>query len=139
MCSEFQFPKKKSDLQDLVQAYCVENDISTRWENSRPGIHWVHNFKSRWSHRDKVKKPPNIKRSREQVGLEEVQSFFDRLGPNLKGIPPTHIFNYNESPNKDDSQAEDSFFSTGCKYFEHEHLMDRFFGPYRYQYHHTVS
>jgi hypothetical protein len=120
MCSEFQFPMKKSDLQE---AYCVENDISTRWENSRPGIDWVRNFKRRWSHRVKLKKPSNIKRRRAQVGPKEVRSFFDRLSSNLEGIPPTHIFNYDESPIKDDPQAEDAFFSTGCKYFEQGRLI----------------
>jgi hypothetical protein len=123
MCSEFQFPMKKRDLQDLVQAYCVEKDVNTRWKDSRPGNDWIRNFKRRWSHRVKVKKPCNIKRSRAKVGPEEVRNFFDRLAPNLEGIPPTHIFNYDESPIKDDPQAEDAFFSTGCKYYEQARLI----------------
>jgi transposase-like protein len=41
MCSEFQFPMRKRDLQDLVQAYCVENEVRTRWKNDRPGSDWI--------------------------------------------------------------------------------------------------
>jgi hypothetical protein len=128
MCAEFQFPMKKGDLQDLVQAYCVENDVTTRWVNSRPGVDWIRNFKRRWSHRVKVKKPSNIKRSRAKVSPDDIRSFFDRLAPNLEGIPPTHIFNYDESPIKDDPQAEDAFFSTGCKYYEQGHMIDGYMG-----------
>jgi hypothetical protein len=32
-----------------------------------------------------------------KLGQEKVSSFFDRPGPNLEGIPLTHIFNY-ENP-----------------------------------------
>lgn len=30
MCSEFQYPMKRRDLQDLVQSYCVEHSVPTR-------------------------------------------------------------------------------------------------------------
>jgi hypothetical protein len=116
---------RKRDLQDLVQAYCVENEVRTRWKNDRPGSDWIRSFKRRWSHRVKVKKPSNIKRTRAKVGPADIRAFFERLRPNLAGIPPTHIFNYDESPIKDDPQAEDAFFSTGCKYYEQVEFSNR--------------
>jgi hypothetical protein len=31
LCSEFNYPLRKTDLQNLVQAYCVENSVNTRF------------------------------------------------------------------------------------------------------------
>ncbi len=36
----------------------------------------------------------------------------------MEGVPPTHIFNFDESPIKDDPGAEDAFFAMGQKYYE---------------------
>lgn len=118
MCSEFQYPMKKKDLMDVVQSYCIEHEVVTRWKESRPGKHWIRSFQKRWSHRVKLRKPTNIKRSRAKVGPAEVKAFFERLGPQLEGVPPTHIFNYDESPMKDDSGAEIAFVGAGVKHNE---------------------
>lgn len=101
-CAEFQYPQSKRDLQKLVQSYCIENQVEVRWKDSKPGKDWIRNFQKRWSHMVKVRKPRNIKRSRAKVSPEAIRSFFERLSPNLENIPPTHIFNYDESPLKDD-------------------------------------
>jgi hypothetical protein len=122
MCSEFQYPMRKRDLQNLVQSYCVEHNVKTRWVNDRPGKHWIISFKKRWSHCVRIKKPTNIKRSRAKVSPEDVRQFFTRVGPNLEGIPATHIFNYDESYLKDDPGSEEAFFSVGQKY--HERAMN---------------
>ncbi len=118
MCAEFQYPLKKRDLQDLVQSYCVTNSVKTRWENDSPGYDWIRSFKDRWRHRVKVNKLSNIKRSRAKVSPDDIKEFFERLKPNVEGIPPTHIFNFDESPIKDDPGAEDAFFAKGQKYYE---------------------
>jgi hypothetical protein len=67
MCADFNYPMGKKKLQNLVQSYCVENNVDTRWKGHRPGKDWVRLFKKRWSHRVKVRKPTNIKRSRAKV------------------------------------------------------------------------
>lgn len=101
-----------------MQAYCIEHDVKTRWDDNRPGKHWIRSFQKRWSHRVKLKKPSNIKRSRAKVSPEDIRKFFERLGPNLKDIPATHVFNYDESPMKDDPGAEEAFFGAKVKYSE---------------------
>jgi hypothetical protein len=78
LCGEFQYPLNKAKLQDLIQDYCEENSVTTRWTDSRPGREWIKSFKKRYAHRIKVKKPSNIKRSRAKVGPEDVRKFFDR-------------------------------------------------------------
>lgn len=92
--------------------------METRWVDSRPGKDWISNFIKRHSAQIKIRKPTNIKRSRAKVSPADVRSFFERVTPNLDGIAPTHIFNYDETNLKDDPGAEKAFFGGGCKYFE---------------------
>jgi transposase-like protein len=118
LCAEFNYPMRKRDLQDLVQNYCVEKDVKTRWPEDRPGKAWIRNFRRRWRHRVRVRKPTNIKRSHAKVSPADVRAFFERIQPNLEGIPAKNIFNYDETCFRDDPGAEDAFFGGGCKYFE---------------------
>ncbi len=45
MCADFNYPMGKKKLQNLVQSYCVENNVDTRWKGHRPGKDWVRLFK----------------------------------------------------------------------------------------------
>jgi hypothetical protein len=114
LCAEFQYLMTKKYLINFVQAYVVENDVETRWENGMLGPDWVR----RWRHKVKVKRPSDIKRSRVQVSPEIVQEFFTNFEPNLAGVTAAYFFNYDESSLKDDPGAEDAFFSGNSKYFE---------------------
>jgi hypothetical protein len=49
--------------------------VKTRWENDMPGYDWIRSFKERWSHRVKVKRPSNIKRSRAKVSPDDIKGF----------------------------------------------------------------
>ncbi len=98
MCGEFQYPMRPTDLQDLVQSYCISNDVMTRWEQARPGREWCKLFRKRWRAEIKLKRPQNIKRSRAAVSPDIVEAFFVHARQNLMGVPATHIVNYDESP-----------------------------------------
>ncbi len=67
MCADFNYPMGKKKLQNLVQSCCVENNVETRWKGHRLGKDWVRLFKKRWSHRVKVWKLINTKRSGAKV------------------------------------------------------------------------
>lgn len=97
ICGEYQYPMRKSDLQQIVQAYCVRHEIKTRWKDDMPAREWVRLFLKRWRHEIKLKKPTNIKRSRAAVSPRIIRDFFGRAAPNLEGIPATHIMNYDET------------------------------------------
>lgn len=97
LCGEYHYPMRKSDLQKLVQAYCVQNEVTTRWVNQLPAREWVRLFLKRWSHKIKLRRPKNIKRSRASVSPRIIRDFFTRAAPNLEGIPATHIMNYDET------------------------------------------
>jgi hypothetical protein len=66
LCAEFNYPLSKKNLQDLVQSYCVEHNVQNRWVDD-PVKDWLNGFEQRWSHRVKVQKPTNIRRSRAKV------------------------------------------------------------------------
>lgn len=102
LCGEFQHPMRKKDLQLLVQAYCSENDIKTRWEENLPGLDWIRGFRERWKGEVRLKKPTNIKRSRAMVSPAIIREFMGRLEPNLQDVPPSNIFNYDETNVTDD-------------------------------------
>jgi hypothetical protein len=118
ICGSYNYPMRKKDLQDLIQAYCIEHGVKTGWVDDRPGKQWIRHFRVRWAHRVKVRKPTNIKRSRAAVSPQQVRDFFLRMGPNLEGVPRYNIFNYDESPFQDNPAAEDAFCAGGTKYFE---------------------
>jgi transposase-like protein len=102
MCAEYQYPMNKKDVQLMVQAYCLENGVETRWKESKPGKDWIINFQKRWSSEVKLRKPRHIKRSRAQVSPETIRQFFEHLRPNVEGVRPAHFFNYDETNLKDD-------------------------------------
>jgi len=96
----------------------VQNSIKTRWPDDRPARDWVRNFRRRWKHRVKVRKPTNIKRARAKVSPENVRAFIQRLTPNMEGVKAYNVFNYDESPFRDDPAAEEAFFAKSTRHCE---------------------
>ncbi|MBM3938750.1 MAG: hypothetical protein FJ333_08900 [Sphingomonadales bacterium] len=117
-CAEFNFPMRKRDLQELVQAYCTEHNIATRWPDARPSNDWCKAFLNRWKDTVKLRKPTNIRRSRADLHPDEVTKFFEHIAPSLEGIPATHVFNYDESNLRDDPGSEKAFFSKKTRHCE---------------------
>lgn len=117
-CGEFNYPMTKSDLQDIVQAYVTEHDIPTRWPNGRPAREWCRHFLKRHRATVKIRRPSNIRRSRGKVSPEIVKKYFEQLAISVHDIPPTHIFNYDETNLKDDPGSEAAFFASRTKYCE---------------------
>ncbi len=76
VCAEYLYPMRKRDLQQLIQAYCTENNVITRWPENLPGKHFIRNFQNRWKTEVKLRKPSNIKRSRAQVTINLMCDFF---------------------------------------------------------------
>ncbi len=64
ICASFNYPMRKKDLQELIQAYCLQHSMKTRLEDDLPGKTWIKNFRRCWAHWIKVRKPTNMKRSR---------------------------------------------------------------------------
>ncbi len=83
LCAKYKYPMRNRDLQDLVQSYCMQHGLKTKWEDDRPGRHWVRNFRKRWSYHVKLQKPKNIKHSQAKVIPDEERKYFKRIEANL--------------------------------------------------------
>ena len=65
-----------------------------------------------------MRKPTNIRQSRAKVTPAAVRAFFEKIQPNLEGVTPDCIFNYDESPFCDDPGAEAAFFALRTRHCE---------------------
>ena len=65
-----------------------------------------------------MRRPTNIKRSRAKVSAQDIKEFMERVRPNLENVPRTHIFNYDETPIRDDPSTEEAFFAVGTRHCE---------------------
>ena len=65
-----------------------------------------------------MRRPTNIKRSRAKVSAKDIKEFMERVKPNLEGVPRTNIFNYDETPIRDDPSTEEAFFSADTRHCE---------------------
>lgn len=97
LCAAYQYPMRKSDLQDLVQNYVNSNCIQTRWPDGRPGKDWCYFFLKRWRSEVRLKRPTNVRRTRAMVSPTIVDGYFARLQPHLIDVPPRNIINYDET------------------------------------------
>jgi len=52
------------------------------------------------------------------VSPATVRNFIERITPNIEGVPRYNIFNYDESPIRDDPSAEEAFFSLKTRHCE---------------------
>ena len=59
-----------------------------------------------------------IKRSRAAVSRQDVDDFFTNFEQTVEGIPPTNIFNYDETNLRDDPGSKKCIFKKGTKYCE---------------------
>jgi hypothetical protein len=117
-CAESNYPMTKCQLQDLVQVYCVKNNILTDWKHSRPRTDQEHKFHIMWAHRVKVEKLTNIKRSWAKISPDTVRAILVQIAPNLEGVPSANTFNYEETGFRDDPSSKEAFFGGSCKFYK---------------------
>ncbi|XP_065672070.1 uncharacterized protein LOC136089899 [Hydra vulgaris] len=65
------------------------------------GVEWVQSFLKR-NKQLSVRFTRNIKRKKAEVGTVIINNFFDNITPELAGVPPSNIRNYDESYLTDD-------------------------------------
>ncbi len=65
-----------------------------------------------------IRKAQNIRRSRAAVSPADIREYFANLEKEVAGVPPTHIFNTDESCMRDDPSADLCFFMKGVRYPE---------------------
>ena len=117
LMSEWGFPMTCKELRHLIKAYLDGLGKTTRFVGNLPGPHFVKRFMKRHPTLT-VRTTSMIKRARAAVSSKVVEDFFKRFTKTAEGVPPTHIYNYDESGLKDDPGADKAIFRKGVKHAE---------------------
>jgi len=101
----------------MVKSY-LDKRRETAFKNNKPGRGWMRGFLAR--HKDKIviRKPTNIRRCRAAVSPDEIKAYFVNLEKELCDVPPSRIFNCDETAMRDDPGSEQCVFKKGVRYAE---------------------
>ena len=114
------FPITKQELRYLVKNYLDSRGRSVSiFKENKPGRDWVKGFLTRHKYVLTVRTANMLKRSRANVGCQEVQDFFARLTKTVEGVEAKNIYNYNVTNLRDDPGAKKAIFKRGIKYAEY--------------------
>ena len=120
MCN-WGFPLDKLDLRMVVAAYLTkQNHVVKKFKDNIPGEDWVSSFMKRNSLTNRI--ATNIRRKRAQISKEQLQEYFENIKKELAGVPPSNIWNYDETNLRDDPGARKYVMKRGTKYLER--IMD---------------
>jgi len=116
LCSDYGYPLSLLDLRMIVKSYLdCEGRTIERFSNNLPGVDWASSFLRR--HKSLSQRiANNIKRSRAAVSQENLKDYHDNLSEELAGIPPSNIFNYDETNLADKTSPEKFLYRRGVKY-----------------------
>lgn len=118
---EYGFPIDEVDLRFIAKAYLSrQGKIVRQFKDNLPGRDWAKSFLARLPTLTK-RFASNIKRARAAVTEEKVTEYITNLehvltedGP----VPPTNIYNYDETNMTDDPGRKKIICRRGCKYPE---------------------
>jgi len=126
--SEWGFPFDYTDLRICVRTMLNKQGRKVEiFQNNLPSTDWARSFLQRHTAALVNRKCQNIKSVRSSVSAVEVTKYFDNMADTLKNpdgtlIPPSHIFNYDETNLSDDPGSRKCIFKRGVKY--PERVMD---------------
>lgn len=75
-------------------------------------------FLNRYKGQVVIRKATNIRRSRAAVSPQQIMEYFANLEREIRGVPPSHIFNCDESCMRDEPSATYAVFRKGVRYPE---------------------
>ena len=111
------FPLTFCDFRELVRSYLDRTGRKTAFVDNYPSKHFVYHFMRRHPELT-FRAANNIKRSRARVSREDVQKLFNHFSQVAADIPPSHIWNYDETNCQDDPGKGKALFRKGTKYAE---------------------
>ena len=116
--SSFGFPVDTWDLRCIVKSYLDrQGRVVKQFKNNLPGKEWTISFLKRHEQLT-VRFASNIKRKRAEISADTINEFFSNLSAELVDIPPTHIWNYDETNLTDDPGNKRVITKRGTKYPE---------------------
>lgn len=117
-CSMFGFPLDSFDVRCLVKMHLDQNGITIKqFKKNLPGVDWFKGFIRR--NTDLTERMVgNIKKQRAKVSVEVMNEFYDSLDVELAGIPPSNIYNFDETNLTDDPGKKKVVTKRGLRYPE---------------------
>lgn len=116
--SDYGFPVVESDFRMAVKYYLDKKGaVVELFKDNLPGYEWTRLFLKRHVNLS-VRMSSNIKKVRAQVGAAEINNYMDNLSVALKDIPPSRIWNYDETNLSDDPGNKKVICKRGAKYVE---------------------
>lgn len=116
--SDFGFPMVEIDFRYTVKAYLDKKGMRIdRFHQNLPGYEWTKSFLRR---HEKISSriSSNIKKVRANVSAADIDCYMDNLKEVVKDVPPTHIWNYDETNLSDDPGNKKVICKRGAKYVE---------------------
>lgn len=116
--SEYGFPLDTLDLRMAVKVYLDKKGVNVKqFANNCPGQEWCYSFLKR--HKDLTQRfSCNIKKKRAAISEETIRSYLSNLEKEVDGVPPSNIFNYDETNLTDDPGNKKIITKRGMKYPE---------------------
>lgn len=118
-CADWGFPLTTFDLRMFAKSYLDQKGRNVnKFRNNLPGIDWALSVLKRHKNGYGQRLATNIKRARAAVDRDSINKYFDNLEPEVADIPPSNIFNYDESNLSDDPGKKKCIYRRGVKYPE---------------------
>lgn len=116
--SEYGFPISSNDLRYVVASYLnKKGKIVEKFKNNVPGKEWAKLFVKR-HHTLSNRFVSNIKTSRVSVTKDDITSYINNLKETVHEVPPTHVWNFDETNLSDDPKSKKLLVKRGTKYPE---------------------
>ena len=102
----FKVPLTRDEVRGFVKSYidALEDPVLIFENDNLPGKDWLKGFMQR--NDMTLRKACNVSAARAKVNAESLNAYFDELAKELEGIPPSNIFNYDETNISDDPGAQ---------------------------------
>ena len=102
----FKVPLTRDEIRGFVKSYidALEDPVLIFENDNLPGKDWLKGFMQR--NDMTLRKACNVSAARAKVNAESLNAYFDELAKELEGIPPSNIFNYDETNISDDPGAQ---------------------------------
>lgn len=116
--SDYGFPVVESDFRMAVKSFLDKKGTSVcQFKENLPGYDWTKSFLQRHANLS-IRISSNIKKVRAQVGVNEINDYMDHLRVSIQDVPPSRIWNYDETNLSDDPGNKKVICKRGAKYVE---------------------
>lgn len=116
--ADYGFPVVEMDFRIIVKHYLDKKGVKIKFfKNNVPGYEWTKSFLSRHNNLS-VRMSSNIKRVRAEIGINDINSYMDNLSATIRDVPPSRLWNYDETNLSDDPGYKKVICKRGMKYVE---------------------